>query len=162
LQAVIDSAFDEPDPSRPRRTRALIVMHEGRVIAQRFAPGFSAQTPLIGWSMSKSVIAALVGVLVGEGKLSLDERGLLPEWRGAHDPRSQITLDELLRMTSGLQFNEDYDDPLSDVAVMLFVKADQGAFAAAKTLAAAPGTRWEYSSGTSAILARVLRQAMGG
>ena len=162
LQAAVDSAFDEPDPYRPRCTRALVVLYRGNVIAQRFAPGFSAETPLIGWSMTKSVTAALIGVLVQQGKLSLDASALLPEWRGDHDLRAQITLDELLRMTSGLQFNEDYDDPLSDVAVMIFARPDQAAFAALKPLEATPGMRWQYSSGTSAILARVIRQALGG
>ena len=162
LKAAVDSAFDEPDPSRLKRTRALVVLHRGRVVAERYAPGYSAQTPLIGWSMSKSVIAMLIGVLVGEGKLSPGATGLLPEWRGHDDPRSRITLDELLRMTSGLQFNENYGDPLSDVAVMLFTKANQSAFAAAKPLATTPGARWEYSSGTTAILGRVIRQALGG
>jgi CubicO group peptidase (beta-lactamase class C family) len=112
--------------------------------------------------MSKSIIAALIGVLVGQEKLSLAATGLLPEWRGNGDARARISLDELLRMTSGLQFNEDYADPLSDVAVMLFDKADQSAFAARKPLAAPPGARWEYSSGTTQILAKVIRQALGG
>lgn len=162
LHAVVDSAFDEPDPLNSRRTRALVVMQNGRIIAQRFAPGFSEQTPLIGWSMSKSIIAALIGVLVGEGKLSPDATALLSEWRGREDARARVTLDELLRMTSGLQFNEDYDDPLSDVAIMLFAEADQSAYAARKPLDFAPGARWEYSSGTTEILSRVIRQALGG
>ncbi|KWI57173.1 serine hydrolase [Burkholderia ubonensis] len=162
LQTALDRAFDEPDPARPRRTRAVVVLHRGRVIAERYAPGFSADMPLPGWSMTKSVTAALIGMLVAQHKLSPDASALLPEWRDAGDPRARITLDELLRMTSGLRFNEDYDDPLSDVAVMLFTQPDTARFASAKPLAAPPGTRWHYSSGTSAILARVMRDAMGG
>ncbi|KHK60551.1 beta-lactamase [Burkholderia sp. A9] len=162
LQTALDRAFDEPDPARPRRTRAVVVMWRGQVIAERYAPGFTADTPLPGWSMTKTVTAALVGMLVAQHKLSPDSSALLPEWRGGGDPRAAITLDELLRMTSGLQFNEDYDDPLSDVAVMLFTQPDTARFASAKPLAATPGTRWHYSSGTSAIVARVMREAMGG
>ncbi|AOJ78874.1 serine hydrolase domain-containing protein [Burkholderia ubonensis] len=162
LQHALDRAFDEPDPARPRRTRAVVVLHRGRVIAERYAPGFSADMPLPGWSMTKSVTAALIGMLVAQHKLSPDASALLPEWRDAGDPRARITLDELLRMTSGLRFNEDYDDPLSDVAVMLFTQPDTARFASAMPLAAPPGTRWHYSSGTSAILARVMRDAMGG
>ncbi|TCK39293.1 CubicO group peptidase (beta-lactamase class C family) [Paraburkholderia sp. BL8N3] len=162
LRTAVDSAFDEPDPREPRRTRALVVMYRGKVIAERYAPGFTGETPLIGWSMSKSVTGVLVGMLVKEGRLSLDASSLVPQWRGAHDPRARITLDEMLRMTSGLHFNEDYDDPLSDVALMIFTQPDEPAFAAGKPLDAAPGTRWEYSSGTSAILASVIRQALGG
>ncbi len=151
LQTALDRAFDEPDPARPRRTRAIVVMWRGQVIAERYARGFTADTPLPGWSMTKTVTAALVGMLVAQHKLSPDASALLPEWRGSGDPRAAITLDELLRMTSGLQFNEDYDDPLSDVAVMLFTQP-----------AVKPGTQWHYSSGTSAIVARVMRVATGG
>ncbi|WP_322087035.1 serine hydrolase [Burkholderia sp. BCC1999] len=162
LQAALDRAFDEPDPARPRRTRAVVVMWRGQVIAERYAPGFTADTPLPGWSMTKTVTAALIGTLVAQHKLSPDASALLPEWRGSGDPRTAITLDELLRMTSGLQFNEDYDDPLSDVAVMLFTQPDMARFASAKPLVATPGTHWYYSSGTSAIVARVMREALGG
>ncbi|MBR8311781.1 serine hydrolase [Burkholderia dolosa] len=162
LQTALDRAFDEPDPARPRRTRAVVVMWRGRVIAERYASGFTADTPLPGWSMTKTVTAALAGVLVAQHKLSPDASSLLPEWRGTGDRRAAITLDELLRMTSGLQFNEDYDDPLSDVTVMLFTQPDTARFASAKPLVAAPGTLWSYSSGTSAIVARVMREAMGG
>ncbi|EDT39240.1 serine hydrolase domain-containing protein [Burkholderia ambifaria] len=162
LHAALDRAFDEPDPARPRRTRAVVVMWHGHVIAERYAPGFTADTPLPGWSMTKTVTAALAGVLVAQHKLSLDASALLPEWRASGDSRAAITLDELLRMTSGLQFNEDYDDPLSDVAVMLFTQPDTARFASAKQLAAQPGTQWYYSSGTSAIVARVMREALGG
>ncbi|MBJ9686987.1 serine hydrolase [Burkholderia vietnamiensis] len=162
LQHALDRAFDEPDPARPRRTRAVVVMWRGQVIAERYAPGFTADTPLPGWSMTKTVTAALVGMLVGQHRLSPQAAALLPEWRGSGDPRAAITLDELLRMTSGLRFNEDYDDPLSDVAVMLFTQPDTARFASAMPLAARPGTQWQYSSGTSAIVARVMREAMGG
>ncbi|WP_175727551.1 serine hydrolase domain-containing protein [Burkholderia ambifaria] len=162
LHIALDRAFDEPDPARPRRTRAVVVMWRGHVIAERYAPGFTADTPLPGWSMTKTVTAALAGVLVAQHKLSPDASALLPEWRAGGDARAAITLDELLRMTSGLQFNEDYDDPLSDVAVMLFTQPDTARFASAKPLAAQPGTQWYYSSGTSAIVARVMRDALGG
>lgn len=162
LRTALDRAFDEPDPAHPRRTRAVVVMWRGQVIAERYAPGISADTPLPGWSMTKTVTAALVGMLVAQHKLSPDASALLPEWRGNGDPRAAITLDELLRMTSGLRFNEDYDDPLSDVAVMLFTQPDTARFASAKPLVATPGTRWDYSSGTSAIVARVMHEAMGG
>ncbi|AIO38715.1 beta-lactamase family protein [Burkholderia cenocepacia] len=162
LRAALDRAFDEPDPARPRRTRAVVVMWRGRIVAERYAPGFTADTPLPGWSMTKTVTAALAGMLVAQHKLAPDASALLPEWRGHADPRAAITLDQLLRMTSGLAFNEDYDDPLSDVAVMLFTQPDTARYASAKPLAAAPGTQWAYSSGTSAIVARVMRVAMGG
>ena len=112
--------------------------------------------PLIGWSMSKMAINALVGIAVQDGKLTLADSALLPEWRG--DADSRITLDQLLRMTTGLSFNEDYTDHSSDVIQMLFVQGDKAGFAAAKPLEHSPGTYWQYSSGTSNIIARILRQ----
>jgi hypothetical protein len=162
LNSTVDGALTEPDPGRLQRTRALILVHDGRIIAERYAPGFSAQTPMLGWSMTKSVTGVLIGTLVRAGKLTLHQKALLPEWRGAGDPRAEITLDQLLRMTSGLRFTENYGDPDEDVARMLFARADGAAYAIDKPLDTVPGTRWRYSSGTSNILSRVIRQVVGG
>ena len=162
LNAALDWAFSEPDPDKRRRTRAVVVVHEGRVIAQRYASGFSADTPMQGWSMTKCVTGALIGVLVQDGKLAIDRDALLPEWRAPGDARAQITLDQLLRMTSGLRFRESYSGPLEDVLEMLFATADAASFAAAKPLDAPPGTRWQYSSGTTNILSRLIRDTVGG
>jgi CubicO group peptidase (beta-lactamase class C family) len=158
LKAALDAAFTEPDPAHPRRTRALVVVHRGRIAAERYAPGFDAAMPLIGWSMTKAALNALVGLRVKDGKLAVTDKALLPEWRGDTDPRRDISLDDLLRMSSGLAFDETYDDPLADVTQMLFVDGDMARFAAAKTLVAPPGTEWHYSSGTSAIIAAILRE----
>jgi hypothetical protein len=158
LHAAVDWAFDgDPAP----RTRAVVVLQDGRVAAERYADGFSAHTPLPGWSMSKTVTAALAGVLVREGRLATDSAGLLPEWRTPGDPRARITLDQLLRMTDGIAFSERYEDPLSDVVVMLFGTGDSSGYAASKPLETTPGTRWRYSSGTSNVLMRAMRAASG-
>jgi len=162
LQAAVDWAFAEPDAARLRRTRALVVLHEGHVIAERYAPGFSSATPMPGWSMTKTAAAVLIGILVKGGKLSLEQKALVPEWRGGADGRANITLDQLLRMTSGLHFTERYADPQADVALMLFARADAAGYAIDQPLEAVPGTRWQYSSGTSNILSRMIRQAVGG
>jgi CubicO group peptidase (beta-lactamase class C family) len=159
LRAAVDGAFAEPDSTGLRRTRAVVVVHRGKILAERYAAGFGPETPQIGWSMTKTVTAALVGVLVGEGKLSLASDHLLPQWTAAGDARAAITLDEMLRMTSGLAFDETYGDPLSDVTRMLLQTGDGSAYAADKPLEAAPGTRWHYSSGTTYLLSRVLRDA---
>jgi len=159
LRAVIDAAFTELDPRRPRRTRAVVVMKDGHVLAERYAPGIAPSTPLNGWSMAKGVMGALIGILVGSGKLSLDQKGLLTEWNG--DSRSRISLEDMLRMRSGLRFSEVYSDPLSDVTRMLFDSTDAAGFAAAQPLADAPGTHWQYSSGTTNILLLVARRAVG-
>ena len=162
VQSAIDWAFTEPDRERLRRTRAVVVLHRGHLLGERYAPGFSPQTPMLGWSMTKTVAAALTGILVREGKLALTRNALLPQWSGPGDPRREITVDQLLRMTSGLRFTEDHGDPLADVALMLFTTGNAGAYAMDKPLEARPGTRWRYSSGTSNILAALMRRALGG
>ena len=148
LEEGVQAAFAEPDRAHPRRTRALVVVHAGRIVAERYAPGFDADMPLIGWSMTKMAINALAGILVQDGALRLSDTALLPEWRHDGDLRREITLDQLLRMTSGLSFNENYADQSSDILQMLFVQGDQARFAASKPLVSSPGTQWSYSGGT--------------
>ena len=157
LDAAVQATFVEPDPAHRRNTRALVVVHGGRIVAERYAPGFDAKMPLLGWSMTKAALNALVGLRVKDGKLDLADKALLPQWQGDSDKRRDISLDNLLRMSSGLVFNESYDDPLADVTQMLFVAGDQARFAAAKELDHPPGTYWHYSGGTSAIIASILR-----
>jgi CubicO group peptidase (beta-lactamase class C family) len=157
LRSVIDRAFAEPNPEQPRRTRAVVVVHHGRIVAERYAPGFTNETPILGWSMTKTMMNALVGILVKDGRLALDRPVPIPEWRDRGDPRHAITLDHLLRMSSGLAFDESAWNPVSDVTVMLLGRPDAGFYAARKDLAAAPGTHWEYSSGTTNIISRAIR-----
>ncbi|HKZ05101.1 MAG TPA: serine hydrolase [Methylomirabilota bacterium] len=162
VTAALDDAFAEPGPSPSRRTRAVVIVHEGRIVAERYAPGYGPHSPLPGWSMTKSVVNALVGILVREGRLALDEPFRVPEWSTPGDPRRAITLRQLLQMSDGLRFSETYGNPLGDVLTMLFGTGDAAGFAAGKRLAAAPGTRWSYASGATNIIARGLRLAVGG
>jgi CubicO group peptidase (beta-lactamase class C family) len=161
LGSVVEQAFAEPDPAHPRRTRALIIIQNGRTLAERYAPGFSPQSRFPGWSMSKSVINAAIGILVGRGRLVLDAPAPVAEWASATDPRRAITLDQLMHMSSGLDFDEGYDDPFSDAIQMLYGSDDSAAYAAARPLVDAPGTRFGYSSGTSALLSRIVSQKAG-
>jgi CubicO group peptidase (beta-lactamase class C family) len=158
LDAGVAAAFAEGDPAHPRNTRALVVVHRGRIVAERYAPGFDQTMPLIGWSIAKGAINALVGLRVMDGAVALTDKALLPEWRKAGDPRRDISLDDLLHLSSGLAFDESYNDPLADVTEMLFVKGDMAKLAASKPLIHPPGSYWEYSSGTSVIIAGILRE----
>src|SRR5262245_58044873 len=157
LDAAVAANFAEPAPPRPRNTRALVVVHQGRIVAERYVPGFDAAMPLVGWSMTKGALNALIGMRVTDGKLAGADRALMPEWRGGGDERGDISLDDLLRMSSGLAFDESYDNPLADVTVMLFARGDMAKFAADKKLLHPPGTHWSYASGTSIIVAGILR-----
>ena len=160
LTKAIDAAFLEPNSKQQQRTRAVIVVREGKIIAERYAAGISKTTPLLGWSMAKSVVNALIGILIQQGTLSLDSNALLSEWRSPNDPRRNITLDQLLRMSSGLDFLEDYANPLSDVTTMLFRRGDMASYAAERSLANAPGTHFSYSSGSTVLLCRIIKEAI--
>src|SRR5690606_23608347 len=157
LEAVIDAAFAEPDPDAPRRTRAVVIAHDGRLLIERYAEGFDAGTPLPGWSMAKSVTNALVGILVGRGELELDAPAPVPEWQQrGDDPRAAITLDHRLRMSSGLAWDERYG-PFGEGSDMLFVDQSCAALAIEQPLIAEPGAQYAYSSGTANIVARIIR-----
>ena len=160
LDAALDKAFSEPEPDRPRKTRAVVVVHRGRIIAERYAPGFTKDTALISQSMAKSVLNALTGILVRDGKLSLYAPAPVREWADPKDPRHAITLDNLLRMSSGLAFDENYTRPTSDTN-MQYTTGDFAAFTAAKPLEAKPGSKFNYSTGTSNIIGRIVREAAG-
>jgi CubicO group peptidase (beta-lactamase class C family) len=135
--------------------RGIAVIRNGTLVAQRYGAGFSQDTPLLGWSMSKSVTAVLVGLQVGAGKLQLAQGRF---WPG--DGRAAITLAELMAMSSGLAFNEGYGD-VSDVTRMLYLEPDMAAYVHAQPLAHAPGSTWNYSSGTTVLLSRIWQQAAG-
>ena len=157
LAAALDRAFTGENAGR---TRAVVVVLGDRIVAERYAPGSSAATRFAGYSMSKSVTGALVGVLVGRGLVAVAEPAPVAAWQTAGDARAAITLDALLHMTSGLEWRENPYDTTSDGSFALHRARDIAAHATAKPLAAAPGTSWNYSTGTSSILARVIDDAV--
>jgi CubicO group peptidase (beta-lactamase class C family) len=160
LTAALDRAFAETDPEKPRGTRGVVVVHAGRIIAERYAGGYGKDTAHLSNSVAKSVTSALIGILVGRGKLDVKAPAPIAEWRRPGDPRGAITLEHLLHMSSGLQFEESYTKLTSDIT-MQYIGGDQAGFAAAKPLEAAPGTKFHYSTGTAHILGRIVRQAAG-
>jgi CubicO group peptidase (beta-lactamase class C family) len=138
--------------------RAIVVVKDGRIVGERYGAGFAADKPLIGWSMTKTVNVAILGTVVGAGKLSLDKKSLFPEWSG--DERKNISIADLMAMESGLAFNEDYGT-VSDVTRMLYLEPDMAKFAASKPLVAEIGKKFTYSTGTSIMLARLWQNAVG-
>ena len=164
FDAIIDHAFATPPPDDFGETRAVVVVQGGRLIFERYSVGRGPEDTCRSWSMAKSITHALAGILVGDGRLDIFAPADAPEWRGAGDPRGAITLDQLLRMSSGLKFTEVYvpGEP-SDVIEMLFGSgaADTAAFAAAFPLAHPPGSFFSYSSGTTNIICRALARALG-
>ncbi len=138
--------------------RAVVVIKNGRLVGEAYGDGFSATTPLLGWSMTKTVNAAIIGRLMTEGRIALDDRDLLPEWKG--DGRTAIRIRDLFAMESGLAFNEEYGD-VTDVTRMLYLEPDMAAFAAARPLATEPGKAFSYSSGASVLLSKIWMNRIG-
>lgn len=166
LAAALDRAFAEPARPPYRRTRAAVVMKAGRIIAERYADGIGPETPLLGFSMTKSVISALIGVLVRQGKLRLDGPAPVVAWKDPDDPRHAITVDQLLRHTAGLALGSSLQASLGSafepVNRMKFVETDMAAYAASIRLETAPGTAWNYHDGNFMILSQLIRNAAGG
>jgi CubicO group peptidase (beta-lactamase class C family) len=166
LAAALDRAFTEPASPPYRRTRAVIVMKDGRIIAERYADGVGIDTPLLGFSATKSVISALVGVLVRQGKLKLDGPAPVAAWQDPDDPRHAITVDQLLRHTAGLALGGSLQASLGSafepVNRMKFMERDMAAYAASMPLATAPGASFNYHDGNTIMLADIIRNALGG
>ncbi len=160
LDALLERAF-ATDGEAPAHTRAIGIVWRGHLIAERYAAGIDRDMPLTGWSMTKSLTSALIGLRVGDGALDLHAPAPVPEWQDDGDPRRDITLDQLLRASSGLEFEEVYGSLRSDAVQMLFGPHgdDMGSYAAAKPLLGPPDTIWNYSSGTTNLLQRILRDS---
>jgi CubicO group peptidase (beta-lactamase class C family) len=133
---------------------AFVVVHKGGVVAECYDKGIGCDTKLLSWSMAKSFVNALIGIMVKDSLLDIHAPVDIPEWQG--DERKAITLNDLMQMQSGLEWNEDYG-ARSDVNIMLHCESDMGLYALMKPLDYAPRTHWQYSSGTTNIVMRYLR-----
>lgn len=152
LQKAVAMAFSNPEL---QRTRTLAILYKGHLINENYVDEFDKNTPVLGWSMSKSVLATCFGVLQKQGKLEVNWPAPIPEWK--EDERKDITLNHLLRMQSGLEWNEDYGG-ISDVTKMLFLASDMTKAQRNKKAVAKPTAVWNYSSGTTNLLSGILRQ----
>jgi CubicO group peptidase (beta-lactamase class C family) len=166
LEAALDREFTEPLSGPHRWTKSVVILHGGHIVAERYAQGYGPETPQIGWSVTKSVTNALIGILVRQQKLAVDAPAQIAPWRDAKDPRHAITIDNLLRMNSGIEFGQslssDWLSAFDPSVQMEFDTADQAAFAETAKLGAAPGTRWNYTNGNTMLLARLIRDEVGG
>jgi CubicO group peptidase (beta-lactamase class C family) len=166
LKSALDRAFSETHGPPHRWTKAIVIVHDGRIVAERYAPGYRVDTPLIGWSMTKSVINAMIGILVRKRNLVIDVPAPVARWSDPQDPRHRITIDNLLRMTSGLELGQsltaDWITGFDQSARMEFDMPDMAAFAEGARLVDMPGTKWNYSNGNTIILSRIIRDQVGG
>ncbi len=160
LARAVDRLFTDPEVGE---TRAVVVMHDGYIAAERYEPGYNKNTRFISWSMAKTVTAVMIGMLVADGRLRLDEAPPVPRWQRPGDPRGEITLRELLQMRSGLRHTEGGSPPYESSEVrMLFLdgRDDMADFAESQPLEAEPGTKFEYSSSTTVILADIAARVL--
>ena len=162
LDEAIEWAFVESDSARLKKTRAIVIVFDGQIIGEKYGDGFSKGMPLLGWSMTKSVTNALVGILVNRGKLALNQRGVFSQWNDPEDSRKEITLNNMMQMSSGLEFGEVYDDLYADVVLMLYNERDVANFAMNKPLQHNPGAHWSYSSGTTNMIQKIIRNTFKG
>lgn len=158
INQTIEDAFTEPGEEKNRRTRAILVVYDGQIIVEKYADGFTKDSRLLGWSMAKSLTNSMIGLLVKEGKISLNDRAPIEEWK--NDDRSAITINNLMQASSGLEWEEVYGGP-SHVTTMLFKKRDMGLFASHATLAYQPDSKFYYSSGTTNLLSWIIRKNVG-
>ncbi len=166
IRAALDAAFTETAGEPQRGTKAIVVVHNGRVIAERYAPGYGVDTPVIGWSATKSVTNALLGILVRQGRLDMTAPAPITAWADPKDPRHAVTPDNLLRMNSGLDIGQSLTSSARDAfdpsAQMVFEERDMAGYAERFPLAFAPGTGWNYTNGNTLLLSRIVRDKTGG
>ncbi|CAL73985.1 putative Beta-lactamase family protein; putative 6-aminohexanoate-dimer hydrolase [Bradyrhizobium sp. ORS 278] len=166
LAAALDRAFAEPAAPPFRRTHAVVVLKDGKLIAERYGPGITLDTPLLGFSATKSMIATLIGILVRQNKLTLHAPARVAAWQNETDPRHAITVDHLLRHTAGLALGSSLQasllSALEPVNRMKFVETDRAAFAETMPIETTPGAVSNYHDGNTVILSQLIRDAAGG
>ncbi len=157
LEIAVEKAFDDSKREKKRNTRAVVVVYNNQIIAEKYSNGFHKDMPLIGWSMSKSITNALAGILVKQGKLDINKAVDIKEWQ--NDSRKEITLNNLLQMSSGLEWNEGYGS-LTDVVKMLYKSGDFYQYTIDKPKQVKPDSIWYYSSGTTNIVTGIIRKTI--
>ncbi|MFA8450144.1 MAG: serine hydrolase domain-containing protein [Bacteroidales bacterium] len=155
LERIINASFDNADTAR--KTNAVLVLYNGKIAIEKYANGFNKNTLHTGWSMTKSIINTLIGIAVKHNLVDIYAPNKIQEWQ--QDDRKNINIDQLLHMTSGLEWDEGYGS-VSDVTHMLYTEPSCYAYAINKPLQNKPGSNWYYSSGTTNIISGILRSAI--
>lgn len=158
LNSAVEDAFRDSDPEKPRNTLAVVVVYDGQIVAEKYANGFDKNSRLLGWSMTKSLTNGIIGTLVKSGKLDLSKPAPIAEWQS--DERKNITLNDLMHASSGLEWNESYFLP-GDFHNMFMHSDDKGGYAASKKAEFKPNEVFEYSSGTTNLVSKIIRQTVG-
>lgn len=149
LNTAVSSLFEDV-----HETRAILVIYKDQIIAEKYGKGFTKDSRILGWSMTKSITSTIYGILQHQGKINVQDKAPIKEWQ--NDERKEITLHNLLQMNSGLEWDENYDK-ISDVTKMLFLEEDMTEMQKKKPLVGKPNATWNYSSGTSNLLSGILR-----
>lgn len=160
LDSAVSTAFQTQFNKKPVLTKALLIVFKNKIIAEKYAAGYNQNSMLLGWSMAKSVTGALIGILVKQGRLQVEQPAPVSAWGQAKDDKKQIRLEDLLQQTSGLNFREDYSS-YSSATNMLFNKGDMAAYTESVSMKVKPGTEFYYSSGNSNILSGIVRSTVG-
>ena len=150
LNTAIDSLFRERNKSR-----AVVILYKDQVIAERYAKHFNKDSKLLGWSMTKSILSTVFGVMQHQGKLNVNDKAPIASWQ--NDERKNISIHNLLQMNSGLEWDENYDE-ISDATKMLFLERDMTKMQENKPLVGKPNATFNYSSGTTNLLSGILRK----
>ena len=153
LNATVASVFDKKGEKR-QRTRSVLVIYKNKIISEKYDTGFDKNSKILGWSMTKSLTSAYFGILQKQGKLDVYKPAPIAEWQ--NDERKNITINDLLHMNSGLEWEENYTK-ICDATKMLFQEKNMGQVQVLKSLKFKPNTHWNYSSGTTNLLSGILR-----
>jgi CubicO group peptidase (beta-lactamase class C family) len=167
LEAALDDAFDDNAHDQPQRARAMVVLHKGRIVGERYAPGFNQDSKLVSWSMGKSITSALIGILMGDGHFEIDDPAPVAPWREPGDPRGDITMTHLLRMSSGLKFEriEDDADPAhftseNDHNYIYFGAVNVFEHSISRPQEFPPDTVWRYRNCDPLTLGMIVKQTV--
>jgi CubicO group peptidase (beta-lactamase class C family) len=153
LRNAVENAFDKTG-GKAKRTRAIVVLYKDKLLIEKYDTGFTKDSKILGWSMTKSITSSAFGVLAKQGKIDIYKPAPIAEWK--NDERKNITINDLLHMNSGLEWVEDYST-ICDATQMLFLSEDMGKVQMDKPAQFKPNEHWSYSSGTTNLLSRILR-----